>query len=72
MSSGICKGPAQSAHLQSDQDLRCPLTERAIGHYICINGDKCPDKTLAMREMNLNRCILRMIEDNFFLGAAHI
>ena len=33
---------------------------------------KCPDETLCMHEMNLNMCILRMLEDTFSLGAAQI
>ena len=33
---------------------------------------KCPDETLRMRAMNLNTCILRMLEDTFSLCAAPI
>ena len=33
---------------------------------------KYSDKTLRMRGMNLNPCILRMFEDTFSLDAAHI
>ena len=33
---------------------------------------KCPDETLRMRGMNLNLCILRMLEDTFLLGAAQL
>ena len=33
---------------------------------------KCPDETLRMRGMNPNLCILRMLEDTFLLGAAHV
>ena len=33
---------------------------------------KCPDETLRMRGMNLNMCILSMLEDTFSLDAAHI
>ena len=32
----------------------------------------CLDKTLRMREMNRNMCILRMLEDTFSHGAANI
>ena len=30
--------------------------------------DKCPDETWCMRGMNLNLCILSMLEYNFSLG----
>ena len=33
---------------------------------------KCPDETLRMRWMNLNLCILRMLEDTCSLGAAQM
>ena len=33
---------------------------------------KCQDETLGMRVMNLNLCILNMLEDTFSLGAAHL
>ena len=34
--------------------------------------NKCPDETSRMRGMNLNLCILRMLEDTFSLGAAQM
>ena len=34
--------------------------------------NKCPDKALRMSGMNLNLCILRMLEDTISLGAAYI
>ena len=33
---------------------------------------KCPDKTLRMRDMNLNLCMLRMREDTFSLEVAQV
>ena len=33
---------------------------------------KCPDEILRMRGMNLNLRVLRMLEDTFSLGEAHI
>ena len=33
---------------------------------------KDPDDTLRMRIINLNLCMLRMLEDTFSLDAAHI
>ena len=30
-----------------------------------------PDETLRMRGINLNLCVLRMLEDTFSLGEAH-
>ena len=32
---------------------------------------KCSDEILRMYGINLNLCILRMLEDTFLLGAAH-
>ena len=54
--------------MQSDQGLHFPLTESLeITEYI-----KCQDGTLGMRGMNLNLCILRMLEDTFLLGVTHM
>ena len=33
---------------------------------------KCPDEALRMRLMNLDLCVLRMLEDTFSLGEAHM
>ena len=33
---------------------------------------KCPDEALRMCVINLNLCLLRMLEDTFSLGAAHL
>ena len=33
---------------------------------------KCMDETLGLHGMNLNLCLLCMLEDIFSLGAAHI
>ena len=53
---------------QSDQGIRCPLTESLD----TIKFIKCLDETLRMRGINLNLCILRTFEDTFSLEVAHI
>ena len=47
---------------------------RIIGHYIHVKYQKRanPNETLRMRGMNLNLCILRMLEDTFSLEAAQL
>ena len=59
------------ASAQSDQGLHCPLTESS-GTIKCINGKREFAKRLCMREMNLNLCICRLLEDTFSLGATYI
>ena len=56
------------ASAQSDQGLRCPLTESLDTYrmYQWIQCSKCPNETLRMCGMNLNQCILRMRQDTFF------
>ena len=53
---------------KSHQDLHCPLIESS-DTIKCING--CPDESLRMRGMNLNLCILHMLEDTLSHGAAN-
>ena len=56
--SGICgqrRPRSACASSQSDQGLRCPLTESLDTIYIYISMEIiCPDETLRMRGMNLN------------------
>ena len=56
---------------QSDQGLRCPLTE-SLNTIDCINGEKLPrwDLTYAQNDVNLH--ILCLLEGLFSLDAAHI
>ena len=56
---------------QSDQGFLCPLTE-LFNTIEWSMESKCPDETLRKRGMNMNLCILRMLEDTFSLGAARI
>ena len=60
MSSGICW---QRAH--SDQGFNCLLTE-SLDTINCIYGEQMP--ILGLRGMNLNLCILRILEDTFSLS----
>ena len=50
------------AAAKSDQDLRCPQTE-SLETTDCFKGEQ-----MHMRGMNLNLCILRMLEGTFSLG----
>ena len=73
MSTGICgqRMPrSDCASAQSDQGLRCPLTE-SLDTIECNNG-KMPGWDSAHEWNDLNMCILRMLEDTFSLGAAHL
>ena len=63
------QGKPRSA--QSDDGLRCPLTE-SLDTLERINGVQCPDKNLRIRGMNLTPCIFRMLKDTFSLDAAQI
>ena len=69
--SGQQRPRSACACAQSDQGLRCPLTE-SLDTTECFNEEQCPDETLCMRRINLNLCILRMLDGTFSLGAAEI
>ena len=74
VSSGMCgqrRPRSACASAQADQGLRCPLTD-SLDTTECINREQRPDETLRMRGMNLNLCILRMLEDSFSLGEVHL
>ena len=67
VSSDICRQRrlrSACASAQSDQGFRCPLTE-SLDTIEYIDVVKCLDETLRMRGMNLNLCILRMVEYTF-------
>ena len=50
----------------SNRGLRCPLTE------LFDTIENSPNKTLRMRDMNLNLSILRIFEDTFSLGVMQL
>ena len=56
------------AFAQSDKGLHCH--ERINGHFRMYQSRG--NDTLRMREINLNLCILRMHEETFPLGLAHM
>ena len=73
VSSGICgqrRPRSTCTSAQSDQDLHCPLTESL--DTIDSMESKDPFDTLRIRGMNLNLCIMRMLEDTFLLGDGDI
>ena len=73
MSFGICgqrRPRSACASAQADHGLRCPLTE-SLDTTECINGEQSPDD-FVFAWVELNLCILRMLEDTFLLGTAHI
>ena len=55
-------GHMRTASPQPDQGLRCPLTETLDTNSECINGGQY--ETLRMRGVNLNLCILLMLEND--------
>ena len=72
--SGRCgqrRARSACASAQSDQGLRCPLTE-SLDTIERINGEQMSRWDLRRRGMNLIMCILLMLENIFSLGAAHI
>ena len=64
------EGPDQPAHSQSDLGLHCQLT-LLLATTECKNGEK-RSGYFAHAHDDLNLCFLRMFEDTFSLGAAHI
>ena len=58
------EGPDQPAHPRS-------LIKEALDNVESVES-KRPDDTLRMRGVNLNLFILRMLEDTYSLGAAHL
>ena len=72
--SGICRHgrlTSACASAQFDQDLHCPLTE-LLDTTKCINGEQCSRWYFAHAQNDLNLCILRMLEDTFWLGPSLI
>ena len=71
LSSGICgqqRPRSDCASVQSDQGLRCPLTE-SCDIIECINGELMPRSDFAHARMTLNLCILCTFDDTFSLDA---
>ena len=73
MSSGICgqrRPRSACASAQSDLDVRCSLPE-SLDTIECINRGQMPGWDFP-HTWDLNLYILRMLEDTFSLGTAHI
>ena len=74
VSTGIC-GQRMSrldcASAQSDQGLRCPLTE-SLCTIECIKGEQKLEWDFTHAQNDLNLHILQMFEDTFLSDVAHL